>query len=786
MTKKYSFKELLTEEIEISDQKASTIKIDKIIIPKIQRDYAQGRKVCLNFDGPSELNISGRKFITEIFSTLVSSTKVLDLDFIYGSIVTEKHEGEVFYPLDGQQRLTTLFLLYWFIAGEELQSTQKEEISTMLKKFSYQTRTSSSKFCENLACELTKANIKFPQKIEKGEDHITSQIKNLAWFYNAYILDPTISAMLNMLEKIEELYLENNCQNVFANLEKLKFYILPLNNFGLTEELYVKMNARGKQLSDFENFKADFQEWIKTQKNLQDQIYDNRKMSYDMFVINKIDNEWSQCFWKMVSKSDDKNFDPIFLRFIYKYLFNEYTIKYNKNNRSLDKSDYFKLIINDSQYLGLSIFDEKFNETSLENLVTLLDNISEHYDDIISACQPSWSADPYNVIQDKLELKDRAIFYAMSTYFIKNKSKNYDFESFKNWMHAIWNIVENSDIDNYSMVAGVIKLIEEMSAWSYDIYSSLADDSIVFKSTQSKEIVSEERLKAELIQSDENWKEVLWEAEKHKFFRGNIGFLIPDNKNIDEFKQNFDMAKKLFDKDGVAEEYQKEHLLLRALISQYKALSNIKYQLTDRDEKEHSLKKMLLSDDVVKATIKGLISLRSESDIKQKLEEFVKQDSPIKTGKNDFEKRVHEKLYKEVELITWMQQQSAYKYQNYYVTKPHGVRIYLGGYINEIITKLLESGWFFANENRNVCYIDKTTKIPYYKFPGFIDIYKNQTINGKEYSLACHFEEQEITLSVDNQKTSFNYLDEVSDENKIDDFISKIKKEFSNLFVKNQ
>ncbi|XUP88632.1 hypothetical protein B6672_009185 [Campylobacter jejuni] len=36
------------------------------------------------------------------------------LDFIYGSV-----KNDVFLPLDGQQRLTTIFLLYWYSGKKE-------------------------------------------------------------------------------------------------------------------------------------------------------------------------------------------------------------------------------------------------------------------------------------------------------------------------------------------------------------------------------------------------------------------------------------------------------------------------------------------------------------------------------------------------------------------------------------------------------------------------------------------------------------------------------------------
>lgn len=72
-----------------------------VVIPIIQRDYAQGR--------PGKEFIR-RTFLKEIKDHLEDG-KELTLDFVYGSM-----EGDAFHPLDGQQRLTTLWLIYWYIA----------------------------------------------------------------------------------------------------------------------------------------------------------------------------------------------------------------------------------------------------------------------------------------------------------------------------------------------------------------------------------------------------------------------------------------------------------------------------------------------------------------------------------------------------------------------------------------------------------------------------------------------------------------------------------------------
>lgn len=69
----------------------------KVKIPILQRDYAQGREentsICENF--------------LKTLKNSILHDKTINLDFIYGNV-----DNGVFLPLDGQQRLTTLFLLH--------------------------------------------------------------------------------------------------------------------------------------------------------------------------------------------------------------------------------------------------------------------------------------------------------------------------------------------------------------------------------------------------------------------------------------------------------------------------------------------------------------------------------------------------------------------------------------------------------------------------------------------------------------------------------------------------
>ena len=81
-----------------------------------------------------------------VSKTFTNQKKVLTLDFVYGS---QNKDNPKSYPLDGQQRLTTLWLFHWYIA---LKAGNLEKACDTLKNFSYETRISSREFFQlNLA-----------------------------------------------------------------------------------------------------------------------------------------------------------------------------------------------------------------------------------------------------------------------------------------------------------------------------------------------------------------------------------------------------------------------------------------------------------------------------------------------------------------------------------------------------------------------------------------------------------------------------------------------------------
>jgi hypothetical protein len=211
-----------------------------IEIPMIQRDYAQGRK-----DIKSQQ--IRKEFVRSLHDAVSNSNITQDLDFIYG---TDKNGKLVL--LDGQQRLTTLFLLHWYLAAT---SGLLENNKSKFAKFSYQTRASSRDFCNALTSNST-------EELFNSETKVSLLIEDTSWFYSVWKSDPTVQSMLTMLDEIHRVFIGHEDKSelwhkiIDRDNPAITFHFLNLDKFGLTDELYVKMNARGKALSDFENFKA--------------------------------------------------------------------------------------------------------------------------------------------------------------------------------------------------------------------------------------------------------------------------------------------------------------------------------------------------------------------------------------------------------------------------------------------------------------------------------------------------------------------------------------------------
>lgn len=247
------------------------IKNYEIRIPLIQRDYAQGRED----DRSSRVR---RDFLRALKEALTSE-KTLHLDFIYG-----EKDGRTFLPFDGQQRLTTLFLLHWY-AGL---------LDENAMPFTYEVRESARLFCRELRSRLHDGG--FPRNGEK----LSGFIKDQCWFSPAWRHDPTIAAMLVMLDDMDATFRDvPDLAQRLKEKEPVRFFCEGVSNLGNSpEDIFIKMNARGRLLTDWEHFKAQFL------PHLREKFPERAKD-----IADKLDNDWLDVFWTHFADRNGKE-DP--------------------------------------------------------------------------------------------------------------------------------------------------------------------------------------------------------------------------------------------------------------------------------------------------------------------------------------------------------------------------------------------------------------------------------------------------------------------------------------------
>lgn len=270
--------------------------LNGIEIPLIQRDYAQGR------DMPKVEDIR-RRFVGALKKALINNEPVT-LDFVYGEI----DNNRTLIPLDGQQRLTTLFLLHWYIARREGVSEDK---LAFLTKFSYATRYSAREFCKRLVSPDYQPDF--------NRDRLSDEITDQSWMPLDWENDPTISAMLRMIDYIHVMF-NNSCNNLWPRLEAgcISFYFLPIKQLGATDDLYIKMNSRGKPLTEFENVKAEWEACIKAISPSIMPQQDAEQLQHR--IEQKMDLDWTDLLWPyrngQTGSSADDVVDDKFIRYL--------------------------------------------------------------------------------------------------------------------------------------------------------------------------------------------------------------------------------------------------------------------------------------------------------------------------------------------------------------------------------------------------------------------------------------------------------------------------------------
>lgn len=568
----------------------------QIEIPVIQRDYAQGRT-------EKRVNQIRVNFVQSLLKSLKEET-VLSLGFIYGKIEGKEQElilqrnkeavnvmltavksyangldlgieyklqnKEIstvipqtkLIPLDGQQRLTTLYLLHWYLI-QHLDNDELQNNLNTLKGFGYKTRKSTRDFClaiTNSENKLVSADF--------NNDKLSNSIINNTWFLRSWLRDPSVKGMLVMLDEINKQINEDNTINIdvsWSNLitqKTIQFDFLDLDELKQTDELYVKMNARGKPLSDFEHFKA----WL--QQETKEEVE-------EVNWAHKIDTDWYDLFWTNKPKKEYEVDNTIFNYFKSICLF-DYLNKENKSKRKFIDS----IVTKSESYIALRDFKE-FKFYSVDALNFLFKTLNSLKNNDLSIYQ-DWLTDIYiepftkdNDLTSKFlsrsskstDYYERVYYYAFILFLndvdlIKEEEKE---SKFKEWMRITRNLIYNTYIQSPENFIDAIKSLKELSKHKFEMSAYLLSSSVDI-AFYAKIQLEEETTKLKYF-NIQGFEEAIKKQENNNYFYGQIGFLfnlMPEEskENLDVFNLYADRVNYYFDDSIVKQHWELQRKLL--------------------------------------------------------------------------------------------------------------------------------------------------------------------------------------------------------------------------------
>ena len=574
----------------------------RIVIPVIQRDYAQGR--------PGEAVREVRKaFLDALFGYLDRYRKGepgANLDFVYGTLIKEENGKQAddrntarFVPLDGQQRLTTLFLLHWLVYQESDDEDAKARFRDVIQddqgrsRFRYETRRSASEFCDALVESLCSGGRFVDLSGENGlsaeieKNSLSAAIENESWFFRTWKNDPTIQSMLVMLDDMHDYYhngaFEQSKSKFLTCLmdgasPAITFEFLELDKFGLSDELYIRMNSRGKLLLPFEDFKAQLEQKLRSLKRDEREnperqgelvFSSSKKVSLDVYFSHKIDTDWLDLFWHCRSgrqrDSAGKGADPAakldreMENFFRVWFCAIYVSRMAEPDRNQRIDDTCSLLLDRSRRLSFGQFEEAGvlrDDWIREAVVGVTDALDalcsgakirkeeaalgvtdalcsgEDGDgDTIGRCLSEVYRWYFNegavfrkVLQNDLSRLELVRFYAYVRFRILSMQRKVAPEGIDDWMRVVCNMThpENARMEDDRDLRHAIRAIDGMLESADDVLAYLRTRSSVDGLGYQS---AEECIKARLFASP-GWKECLMEAEMRPYFNGQIGFLL--------------------------------------------------------------------------------------------------------------------------------------------------------------------------------------------------------------------------------------------------------------------
>ena len=523
----------------------------RIIIPDLQRDYCWGDENNTKSTGEKGELVSG--FVNNLLAQFNEYQNRNDKDYLnlglfYGYEVPANH----IQLCDGQQRLTTLYLLLGMINKNTIE--HKEDTLLTEGKFrrylisdfeykhddkepylNYAIRETSLYFLSDLVCKFFIGNT---DKVEN--------IKSADWYFDYYNLDPSIQSMLKALAKIEKLFGEDSNSSLdfleFGDwlINKVAFLYFDMENRKNGEETFVVINTTGESLSSTQNLKP----LVLQEKNAG---FDNTCFINDKNGIDKCWEEIETWFWRQ-RKGDNDTADAGFAEFLRWISIIEQVDKDAPEEEKIDSTKKLIQLVLQGKHCDFPYKEISFEKIYKywEALVWLEDksnlSFAENYlspsvNKDVNSRNAIGQADCFVLLPVLKFVYLKITIIDTDTTIQRNARRIYEF--FKNLIR-----IDNVSKAVNTLVGDTIKIINLILDKNGDLVD-LIDPSVDVSNISKQILTDEEKKKLEILKNSnenerKNVEDAFWKAQEHKIWSGEI---LPMIEWATDNTQVFDLDK---------------------------------------------------------------------------------------------------------------------------------------------------------------------------------------------------------------------------------------------------
>lgn len=580
-------KDILKHYIEVPDNLFALLSRYRVVIPGIQRHYVQGA------NNPKAESVR-KQFIKEIFTAIEEKQNEFNLHFIYGPINTDGEDS--FVPVDGQQRLTTLWLIARY-AVEKAEPSDRKDLLRLLSRFTYEDRINAKRFCQALTCEDSRWDI-----TQDPNPEILCQ----DWFVDYWKEDETVASMMRMLSTIHEEWNKHQdtitAEDVLEVIASKIRFELKIDAFG--DDIYMKMNARGLQLTQWENFKGKFSE----------ELCEDIKETWDN-EMEELSNLYFTCSSEQ-HELPDNAFFALYAR-IMAYEVRKSGVDCGNSIKHLAAYNHNTWSQIELPFVPYSDFSGITNNGSVaKTCVKMLKTVLDHYKKIVPYFGDRTLFETFFHPKNKNDLD-----FTLCCYEYFKKFDNIETKDFLKALRLMWNILENVYRQDEKPDYRVELVKKFIDLGDQTLYSPQIKEKIIDSNANAPEQAKEEAEKAiqmhrnDPMPSDWNedklglwrdWNDAIEKAENWAFFHGSIRFLYR-NSNGENTWENFatklSNSMDLFTKDGLSEE--KKVKANQVLISHCKEWDDIRREPVFDTKKESW--KQVLTDSSLSECVNGLL-----------------------------------------------------------------------------------------------------------------------------------------------------------------------------------